>query len=295
MTHFGYACISELSGLTTSHTCRLHAATPERLRALITQNLNDLESILRHNVENGWQLFRIGSGVIPFASHPVNQLPWWDEFAPRLRALGRFAQANGLRLSMHPGQYTVLSSPDERIRAASRAELEYAARFLDCLGVDTSNKVVLHVGGAYGDKLAAVGRFSGEVARLPRNVRARLVIENDERTYNAAEVLAIARGNGLPQVFDNLHHEANPAPARLNELLPQIFATWHAQDGKPKVHFSSQARGARAGKHAEYVDPTEFVRWMSLWKRAGEFDVMLEAKGKDRALKKLLQETPRVS
>lgn len=295
MTRFGYACISELTGLTTSHTCRLDSVTPERLRALIAQNLDSLQRILEHNVKNGWLLFRIGSGVIPFASHPVNQLNWWEEFARQLRAIGVYARTNNLRLSMHPGQYTVLSSPDAKIRAAARAELEYAARFLDALGIDSSNKIVLHIGGAYDDKVAAVERFSAQVRQLPMNVKARLAIENDERIYNAAEVFAIARRNKLPQVFDNLHHAANPAPIPLDELLPQIFATWRKRDGIPKVHFSSQAHGERTRKHAEYADPAEFARWLSIWRGAGEFDVMLEAKAKDRTLKQLLQETRCVS
>lgn len=295
MTRFGYACISELTGLTTSHTCRVDSATPERLRALIAQNLDSVQRILEHNVKNGWLLFRIGSGVIPFASHPVNELRWLDEFAPQLRAIGDYARTNNLRLSMHPGQYTVLSSPDAKIRAASRAELEYAARFLDALGMDGSNKIVLHIGGAYDDKVAAVERFSAQVQRLPMNVQARLVLENDERIYNAAEVFAIARRNKLPQVFDNLHHVANPAPVPLDKLLPRIFATWRKRDGPPKVHFSSQARGERTGKHAECADPMDFARWLSIWRRAGAFDVMLEAKAKDRALKQLLLETRCVS
>ncbi len=293
MTRFGYACISELTGLTTNHTCRLDSATPERLRALIAQNLDSLQSILKHNVANGWLLFRIGSSVIPFASHPVNQLQWWNEFAPQLRAIGDYARANHLRLSMHPGQYTVLSSPNENIRASARVELEYAAQFLDSLGVDATNKIVLHVGGTYNNKEAAVERFCVAVDELPLNVRARLVIENDQRTYNAAEVLGIAQQIGIPQVFDNLHHEANRAPLPLDELLPQIFATWRAVDGKPKVHFSSRARGVRNGKHAEYANPNEFVKWLGIWQHYGEFDVMLEAKGKDRALKKLLKQTNR--
>jgi len=279
-----------LTGLTTSHTCRLAAATPERLRALIAQNLNALDAILQHNVKNGWLLFRIGSGVIPFGSHPVNQLEWWREYAPELRALGDYARAHQLRLSIHPGQYTVLSSPDEKIRAAARAELTYAARVLDSLGVDHTNKIVLHVGGAYGDKAAAIERFNVEISQLPSSVHQRLVLENDERTYSAEEVLAIAQQNGVPMVFDNLHHAANPGTVPLQELLPQIFSTWRTPDGNAKVHFSSQAPGARMGKHAEFADAGEFCRWVRLWGHAGEFDVMLEAKGKDRALEKLLKE-----
>lgn len=293
MTHFGYACISELTGLTTNHSCQLKSATPERLRGLIEQNLNDLQRILQHNVENGWRLFRIGSGTIPFASHPVNQLHWWREFALALTGLGKFARANDLRLSMHPGQYTVLSSPTPHIRKNSRAELVYAARLLDVMDLDARHKIVLHLGGAYDDKAAAIARFNAEIEKLPEYVRARLVLEHDERIYNASEVLRVAQNHRLPMIFDNLHHAANPSPQSLDELLPRVFATWRERDGKPKVHFSSQARGERRGKHAHFASSAEFARWLSIWQRAGDFDVMLEAKGKDAALKRLLKDTAR--
>ena len=70
----GYPCVSLLIGRTTNHECTLRTDTPEKLRALIRQNLDDLRTILEHNLEHGWLLFRIGSSVIPFGSHPVNRI-----------------------------------------------------------------------------------------------------------------------------------------------------------------------------------------------------------------------------
>lgn len=53
---------------------------------------------------------------------------------------------------MHPGQYTVLNSPNEKVVKQAVNDLNYHARFLDALGMDSSHKNVLHVGGVYGDK-----------------------------------------------------------------------------------------------------------------------------------------------
>jgi UV DNA damage endonuclease len=285
---FGYACISELTGRTTGHTCTLKFATPDRLRQLIDQNLAELQAILEHNVSHGWLMFRVSSGAIPFASHPINKLKWWNEFAQPLAQIGKYAKANRLRLSMHPGQFTVLNSRDSKIRRASAAELEYAARFFDALELNAEHKIVIHLGGVYGDKVSAMERFVEVANQLPAEIRRRLVIENDERSYTVADALAVSEDCGLPVVFDNLHHRANPS-GEIGELMPRVFRTWRRRDGKPKVHFSSQARGSQIGKHAEWVDAIEFGAMLETWQRYGEFDVMLEAKRKDAALEMALR------
>lgn len=280
----GYPCVSRLTGRTTNHETILRAATPEKLRALTRQNLADLREILRHNLAHGWLLFRIGSSVVPFASHPVNALDWQAEFEQDLTEIGAFARNNGMRLSFHPGQYTVLNSPDPEIVRRAIEEIAYSAAFLDALGMDTACKIVIHLGGIYGDKPAALSRFVETVTALGDSLRRRLVIENDERSCTPADALWVSARTALPVVFDNLHYAANPGPGRLDDLLEQIFATWKPEDGVPKVHFSSQAPGGRMGHHADYADPNEFQVWRLRWAQFGDFDLMLEAKAKDEAL-----------
>ncbi len=284
MTRFGYPCVSRLIGRTTNHETVLRAATPEKLRALARQNLADLREILRHNLAHGWLLFRIGSSVIPFASHPVNTLDWQAEFRSDLDEIGAFARQSATRLSFHPGQYTVLNSPHPQIVHRAIEEIAYSAAFLDALGMDTASKIVIHLGGTYGHKPAALSRFVETVQTLPNSLRRRLVIENDERSYTPADALWVSEHTGLPVVFDNLHYAANPGPGTLDDLLERVFATWKTEDGPPKVHFSSQAPGGRIGNHADYADPDEFRHWLARWAQFGNFDLMLEAKAKDKAL-----------
>ena len=291
MTRYGYACISQLTGLTTNHATQLKYSTPEKLRALIEQNIADIRAILANNLGHGWLIFRIGSSFIPFASHPINTLEWWQEYAAPLAEIGAFVRANNMRLMMHPGQYTILNSLDERTRLNAIAELDYSARLLDTMGMDSSNKLVIHIGGVYGDKPAATARFIEQGLLLPIHIRQRLTIEHEEHAYNLSDVLGISRETGLPVVYDNLHFDAFPTAEPLEELLPQVFATWGAADGPPEVHFSSQAVGARQGSHAEYADPQQFETVINRCKRFGDFDVMLEAKGKDAALQQVLFET----
>ena len=284
LNRIGYPCVSRLLGKSTNHTCRLNSATPERLKGLIEQNLNDMEAILAHNLEHGWRLFRIGSSVIPFGSHPVNQLAWWKHYGERLRKIGSYVHQHDIRLSFHPGQFTVLNSPDPDVVARAEEELIYSARFLDTMGMDYRHKVVIHLGGVYGDKAAAMFRLIESIDRLAPDVHSRLVIENDERNYSTSEALFVSEKAKVPVVFDNLHYSALPGEGTLNEILVGVFGTWGPDDGVPKVHFSSQEKKGRAGNHAEFADPTEFREWVSRWSEIGTFDLMLEVKAKDKAL-----------
>ena len=279
---FGYACIALGAGRTTNHGTVLRNATPARLEALIDQNLSELQAILEYNVEHNIRLFRVGSGVIPFGSHPINELPWWDLFRDRLAAVGAYARRHELRLSMHPGQYTVLNSLQPGVVAGAVRDLAYHTRFLDALGLDSSHKVILHIGGVYGDKAASLQRFV-EVARtLPPAVLARLAVEHDDRHYTALEALTVGEALGVAVVYDNLHDRLNPSPEPPAAWLPRLAATWG--NDIPKVHFSSAAAGQRPGAHAYGADPAEFAAFLDLLRPLGRVDVMLEAKGKDLAL-----------
>lgn len=284
LCRLGFVASVLSENISTSRTCRLRNATPSRMRELIQENLDALHSVAAFLERHHILLYRITSNLIPFGSHPVNPLRWWEEFAPQFATLAHRFQTIGVRVSTHPGQYTVLNSPNARVLEGAIAELEYHARLMDLLGADRSAKIVLHVGGLYGGSEAdAMERFCAVAADLSPCVKDRLVVENDDRLFDAEEALSVARRIGVPVVFDWLHHNANPCRASLAEVLPAIFDTWTPEDGRPKVHLSSQAAGARPGAHARFVDPADALAFLAVVPPQ-PFDCMLEAKEKDRAL-----------
>ena len=290
LRHLGYVAIALSIDATTSHTCRLRNATPERLRELIAMNLEGLDQVLRFNLEQRIFLYRITSMLIPFGSHPVNRLRWWEEFEDELAAIGWFIREQDMRVSMHPGQFTVLSSPRPEVVNSAVDEIDWHVRLLDTLDVDDSCKVIIHIGGTYGDKPAAMRRFVEVANDLPERHRARLVIENDERVYTAEDAVAISSETGLPVVFDWLHHRANSGETDdETDLIARCFATWREQDGIPKIHLSSQVPEGPIGKHADWVDPADLESFLALAPDQ-PFDCMLEAKRKDQALFKLRQD-----
>jgi len=278
----GYPCLNRTIGCTPSRTFRLASYSAERLAETVRWNLDCLERILEFNRARGLLFFRITSDLVPFASHPVCAFPWQEEFAPRFAALGRFIRRHGMRISMHPDQFTLINSPSEDIFRRSAAELDYHARVLDLLGLDGTARIQLHAGGAYGDKAASIGRFCSRVELLAGSVRRRLVVENDDRLFTVADCLEISRRTGIPVLFDSFHHQLNNRGEGTVASLARTATTWKKKDGPPMIDYSSQKKGARPGSHAESIDLAHFARFIAA--TAGmDFDIMLEIKDKEQS------------
>ena len=279
----GYACVNTQLP-SSARTLRLANVTPERLRELIGANLDALEAILRWNEANGIQVFRLTSNLIPFGSHAANELPWWEEFRPRLAVLGTLMRRAGMRISTHPGQYTVLSSTRPRVSAAAVAELSYHGRLLGAFGLDRSHRIILHVGSGAAEPAGAYERFAAAFERLPAATAERLVLENDER-WPLESVLRLAERLRLPVVFDVFHHQLAPSFSSLGvrELVLRAGETWRHGDGRQEVHFSTQEPGKRPGAHAETIDLPAFARFVE---EVGglPLDCVLEVKDKERSV-----------
>lgn len=277
----GYACLALGVPGSELRSCALKNADGPRLAALIARNLSALSRMVDYNLENGIRLYRISSGMIPFGSSPVNQLDWANLFAADLARIGARIRAGGMRVSMHPGQYTVLSAPDESVAARSVEDLRYHARVLDALGAGEDAKIILHLGGAYGDKAAALQRFEARFRALDPAVRRRVALENDDRLFTIADALALGRRLGAPVVFDNLHHAVNPSgPAEPRRWIDACRETWKPGDGPQKIHYAQQDPEKQPGAHARTIAVREFLDFARAVGR-GELDIMLEVKDKN--------------
>lgn len=279
--NIGYACLTEGVLNTRLKTCNLKNATPERLKSVIQSNLDSLENMIEYNIKNRIKLLRISSDIVPFGSHPINTLPWWDIFANRLKEIGDKAKSNGIRLTMHPGQYTVLNSPSLDVVERAVKELQYHARFLDAMNLNSESKMILHIGGVYGDKKSAIQRFIKQYRLLDENIKNRLVIENDDKQYNISDVLSIGESEGIPVVFDNLHNELNSSDLHSEfEWISLCKKTWKPKDGHQKIHYSQQAANKRNGSHSETIDVEKFLNFYKNIPDSNT-DIMLEVKDKN--------------
>lgn len=271
-----------------SHTCRVANATPARLLDLIAQNLAELEEILRFNENNGIHVFRVGSGLVPLASHPVNELRWWNQFGRDFDKIGEIARRSGQRLSMHPSPAGAsLASARPEVRRAAEKELLYATRVLDMLGQGPEARVVLHVGGAAPDRTTAMDAAHRMLDALPDDARRRIAVEHDDRTWSAREVFPLAREHGLPFLADSLHNTVLPSDPviPLDELFRMANATWLPLGLRPKHHLASQKPDGPPGAHADDIAPKDYREAVAALEVPSDF--MIEAKQKDLALFKL--------
>ncbi|HJZ47135.1 MAG TPA: TIM barrel protein [Roseiflexaceae bacterium] len=232
-----------------------------------------------------------------------------DECADLLAETGAQAREHGIRLSMHLPLHVALAANDQDVAARSAAEIVARARLLDALGAGPESVLVIHVGGAHGDRAAARYRFAMRYERLPEYARRRVAIEPDEDSFDLPELLRLHQATGAPVVLDVLHHQINNrsriAPS---EALGLAIATW-PQGVRPKIHFSTQRTEAhvlteqrgqtrqvlapKAGQHADFINPFEFAALLAAARGLPPFDVMLEAKAADLALLRLREDLAR--
>jgi UV DNA damage endonuclease len=304
----GFAVKVLTDGGLPSHDTRRWQSGPH-----LRVSLERLRTILDRLEAYDIRMYRMATALSPYASHP--ELPQFhhqlEECAEQLAELGQLARARGIRLSTHPGQYTVLNSEDPAVRNAAVAELEVQAALLDGMGQPLEAVVVLHVGGSAGGTAAAMDRFVAGFERLSERARARLAIENDDRSFGLVDVLALASRCSLPVVWDVLHHRClDPDGLPDDEALRLALDTWPPRV-TPKIHYSSprldvEERKHRDGRrverrlvlpqlraHADLVDPIGFENFLRYAAATRDFDVMLEAKAKDLALLRLREQLER--
>lgn len=280
---FGYPCQNETLSATTNRSIKLASIGDiERIQGKIQDNLNDLEQMLLWNIDAGIRLFRIGQHLIPFASHTDFPYEWATYHTERFRQIRKLAKGAELRLSMHPGQFINPGSPNEEVAERSLAELHYSATVLDLLEAK-DGVIVLHLGGAYGDKPSAMRRFI-EVMREESQINRYLALEVDERVWTLAEVTEVASALGVGAIVDNLHHRLNPGDLSLEEAIKLARPTWKT---RPKLHLSSQDPSKKPGAHHTSILPEDWAEVLRAL-NGDPADIMVEAKGKERAVLPLL-------
>jgi len=276
----GYPCLNWTLDCKANRSFRLANYSQARLFESVANNLSCLQKILEYNLRHGFHFFRITSDLVPFASHAVCTAAWQSEFAAQFEKTGSFIRKHEMRISMHPGQYTLVNTPSEKVFQNSIRELRYHAEVLDLMELDTTAKIQLHIGGVYGDKAASLQRFVDQFALLPESVQRRLVIENDDRMYHLDDCLYIHEKTGIPILFDVFHHEVFGNGDSLRTALEKVRKTWRDRDGIPLLDYSSQKPGARPGSHIESIDIRHFRQFLED-SVPYDFDLMLEIKDKE--------------
>lgn len=297
MLRFGLCCLFKSEAVSFRTTTAKALSSHPRDRQLLT-----LSDICLHNARNlhmaleavqrlGIGAFRIMSPLFPRMTHPeagysLDHLPDGETIVSILHSCRAFAAEQQVRLSFHPDQFVVLSSPHPAVVANSVRELEYQAQLAEALGADVIN---IHAGGVYGDKKAALKRFGEVYDVLPEPVRSRLTLENDDISYTPEDLLPLCEQRRIPLVYDVHHHRCNPDSLTIEEATGRAGSTWESAGREQYCHISSPRSGwgsSTPRPHADYIDPGDVPDcWLGR-----EMTVDVEAKAKELAVVRLMRE-----
>ena len=293
--NLGYACINMTLGgqkpkITTNRSMIKKTFIDKGIDyagELSLLNSRDLCEIVKWNVENGINFFRISSDIFPWASeYNIEDLPQYQRIKTVLSSCGNYARDNRVRLTSHPGPFNVLVSPREHVVQNTITDLTNHGKVFDLLGLDRTpyNKINIHCNGVYGDKQSALDRFCKNFELLPESVQTRLTVENDDKAsmYSVKDLMYIHERIGIPIVFDYHHHKFCTGDITEQEALELAISTW-PKGITPVVHYSESKalhesnRKLKPQAHSDYINnlPNTY---------GNKVDIMVESKAKELSI-----------
>ena len=261
----GYACISmDLREWEIFTSRSLILATVKKkgidyIKTLILINVDDLFKILIYNEAHGIRFFRISSCVFPHLGNPQIIDPNYDiSFVKdQLKIIGSYAKMHGHRITMHPGQFVQLGSPNQDIIDRSINDLLNHAKLFEMLNYKPIDGAILiiHGGGTYGNKTEALARWKKTYLDLPLKLQPYISLENDEYNYGVDDLLPLCEELKIPFCLDVFHNSiSNDKVVITKKLLKRIFKTWTIHNMNPKIHVSEQQPNLRKGAHSKTLD-----------------------------------------
>lgn len=256
----------------------------DKLNDIIISNLYGLEKVLLYNVKNNIHFFRMSSKIIPLATKDDVIFDYIGKYNNIYKRIGKLLSDNKMRVDFHPDQYCVLNSTKREVVDNSIKILEYHYNILDIL--DIKDKIlVVHVGSSVLGKENSIKRFINNFRKLPKYLREVIAIENDDKVFNVEDVLRISDILKIPIVLDYHHYKCNKSHIDIRK----IFDSWGNRT--PKIHFSSPKNNRDFRSHNDYINSDDFIEFVDFIRSFDtDVDVMIEAKGKDDALFRLVRE-----
>jgi UV DNA damage endonuclease len=289
--NLGYACQNltindnktKNEKVLTDRTCRLANFSLDVASELIKKNTKDLISIIKWNAENSVKFFRVSSNIFPFYDHPgvgynISQLKDNFEITENMKIAGALAKASSIRLSCHPGPYTCLASKDPEVcnKSSRSIEMHYEIGRM----LDSENFCInFHVGGAYDDKKETAKRFCQNFKNLDAKIQSKITIENDDKSsmWSVTDLYNMIYSECGAKIVLDVHHHKFRSDESLYDAASFSFKTWREEI--PKVHYSESAEGKIPQAHSDFIENRIPELSSSVY-----YDVMIEAKQKDKAL-----------
>ena len=279
----------------------------QKLYDLMTGNIESVRKLVERvgELDENLRMVRLSSDILPVYTEPTWGGYWRDPdvraYCDRaFREVGDLARQRGVRLSMHPGQFTVLASDSPDIVNRSIEEFEYhvdMARWMGFGKTFQDFKINVHIAGRQGP-----AGIRSALARMTPEARNTLTIENDEMTWGIEDSLELV--NDCALVLDIHHHwiktgeyiEAN------DDRVKRVIDSWRGQ--RPVIHYSVSRedclvehpghirpnlsslleegyKKAKLRAHSNFYWNTAVNEWALSFRN--HFDIMCESKAKNLA------------
>ena len=281
--------------------------TEQKLWDLMEQNIESTRKLVEKvgTLDEPLRMLRISSDLLPVYTHDEFRDFWRQpevirSLEKRFGEVGNLARAHNVRLSFHPGQFTVLASDNPGIVQRSIEEFEYHADMARWMGFGQKFqdlKINVHIAGRQGPQgiRLAYGRLSPEA----RNC---LTIENEEVSYGLDDCLSIS--DVVPIVLDIHHHWVKTGEyiSPMDPRVDQVVQSWRGV--RPTMHYSVSRENvlvnhstvdkpemsilleqgykkAKLRAHSDLMWNTTVNEWALSF--LGTHDIMCEAKAKNLA------------
>ena len=306
---------------TTTKTYALKDGGKDKVQSKALENCDKLYRIITQYFSQqpkNLRSFRISTTAFPCYTLDFTQ-PWYDEIREELQEklarAGEAARKYEVRLSVHPGQYTVLASPREEVVENSIVDLEYHALLGKYMGIPAREFTInIHLQGLYGGKHSdGIARFAQNYERLSEYAQQALAVENEDKPngYDIAHVIELCSKIPTRATLD-IHHYAchrmtetekltNSAGVKVNhkirdvkhithtdELFTEAVKTW--KDIRPLFHVShpfpesDESHWMKPNAHAEILWDEDLLSLQFPMLEYADFDI--EAKNKEIAVNK---------
>jgi UV DNA damage endonuclease len=253
-------------------------------------NLRDLKKVLQYNVNNNILLYRMSSDMFPFIGfYKLSDLPNFNVIKDILIDIGSYIKDNDLRVSFHPSHFCVLSSQNKDVIKNTVDELNKHAEIMDLMGLDknTYYPINIHIGSTKPDRISSSVRFCENFNLLTESCKSRFTVENDDSPNKFSTKMLydlVYTKIGIPIVFDQHHFNYGTQDQDMKSALELALSTWKTKAithmSSPKTH---EDKSAKKIAHADYI-------YEKIESFGYDFDVDIEAKAKDLALIKYIND-----
>ena len=213
----------------------------EKLWDLMKGNIESIRKLVERvgALDENLRMVRLSSDILPVYTQQdwswFWRLPATREYCEReFRVVGDLARERGVRLSMHPGQFTVLASINPGIVERSIEEFEYHADMVRWMGYGKTFqdfKINVHISG----KLGPEG-IRAAYTRLTPEARNCITIENEENAWGLNDCLSLS--DIVPTVLDVHHHWIREGEyiQPTDDRVKRVVDSWRGL--RPTMHYS---------------------------------------------------------